>query len=172
MNAIITILKKIVESIVMIVVYFLLWGVLCIGITLAMQWFTTESYQPHDLPDERFQVVLQNSDGSTQPKTWNIAKTQPQAWVRIADTECKQEDCLYANADGSFTFHSEGAMWYIESRYRIEGEKIIPISFNMFTGIHVFMAMVLAFITLGIGKSLLGRWLSYQSTKDKIIDKV
>lgn len=148
---------KILLKIVEMISCFVIWLILLLGFTQASIFLSKEVYQPEDVPHERFEVVVSNDDVSIQAEKWNIAKVKPHKWVKTAK-KCVSEDCLLAMNDGSLVYHNEGALWYSESKYRIEGNKIIPVSFVMFTFIHALLAMFLAFIVLVMGRYMFKRW--------------
>ncbi len=137
---------------------FAIWVVLFVFSFHLTIWFSTDNYQPNDKVDERFQVLLIDEKSTEHAEYWRTAKNKANAWVRQGNESCRSEDCLFAMKDGSLTFHNEGALWYSESRYLIKNNTITPISFAFVTFWNSFIAFVLAFVLLALGKYGVRRW--------------
>ena len=128
--------------------WFLLTGVIAHGIA----HLETEHYQPNDTPNSKFRVaVIDYARSPDEIRQGNFRlQTTP-------DKHCP-EDCLHANRDGTLTYHNEGAMWNSQSTHRIEGNRVIPLSFCFFWVGHVFYGILGATMVMLLSKYLFGNF--------------
>lgn len=135
-----------------------LWFGLTVVLAQTFKMFNTTHYQSGDVPDKHFRVAVMTQNGSYVGMKWDEAQAIPQQWQRQPEKPCQQEDCLFQADDGSLIFHNEGALWYSESRYRIVGNRLEPVSHVVFNVGDVFLAGIVAFIVLKLGKYGFYRW--------------
>ncbi|SSY70638.1 hypothetical protein [Alysiella crassa] len=135
-----------------------LWFGLTVVLAQTFKMLNTTHYQSGDTPDKPFRVAILAADGSRYAVPFQEAQTMPEVWNRQPEKPCQQEDCLFQADDGSLIFHNEGALWYSESRYRIVGNRLEPVSHVVFNVGDVFFAGIGAFILLKLGKYGFYRW--------------
>ncbi|MDO4249923.1 MAG: hypothetical protein Q4C68_00255 [Moraxella sp.] len=154
-------LTKIIPALLLLIklpLWLLLTGVIAHGIATLQ----TEHYQSGDTVNERFNVVVIDS----YPKNLPELKKGDFRLQTTPDTDC-MESCLRVNADGTFTYHNEGALWNSQSTYRIEDGNVMPVSFRFFTVVHIFYGMALATLGILFGNYVVRRFL-YRHDKDKL----
>lgn len=147
-------MMKLLKALSVSLLMFALWLGLAMVSAQASKMWNTHSYQAGDTIDGRFRVAVMPY-GSV---SFDEAKTVPHLWNRQPERVCSSENCLIQAADGSLIYHDEGALWYTESRYRIDGNRLEPLSFVLFTFGDVFLGMMASLVVMGLGKYGFARW--------------
>lgn len=154
------------QLLITICAFFSWWGLTFVFIAL-LNWTNTEHYKPDDVPNERFRVQIFDEKGIQHAKSWAEIKHQPHLWAtEVMQSPYESEDFLIKKNDGSLMYHDEGALWNTQSHYRIEGKKLIPISFLFFNMGTVLFAIVMASATYSIFKYAIKRWL-YRHSREQ-----
>lgn len=138
--------------------WLLLTGVIAHGIATLQ----TEHYQSGDTVNDRFKVAVIDS----YPRNLSEIHSGDFQLQTTPDTDC-MEECLYANSDGTLTYHNEGALWNSQSTYHIESGNVMPVSFRFFTVVHIFYGMIGATLGILFGNYVVRRFL-YRHDKDKL----
>lgn len=137
----------------------LLWWVSTAALALLAERLNTQHYSAGARPDPRFYVGVQTEEGGVYAMPLREAQSlPPEQWARQPESGCV-EDCLYADTDGMLVYRNEGALQYTKSRYRIENNRIVPVSHSHFTFGHAFMAMAGGFVLTGLLKYAWYFWL-------------
>ncbi|MBS9777314.1 MAG: hypothetical protein KGV50_00995 [Gammaproteobacteria bacterium] len=129
----------------------------------------TKYYEKTDIPDEKFRVLAIDENGNDRPVNWETAQSYPISMIKHKQTSTDSEDFLGVRNDRVLSYHNEGALWYSQSKYRIQNNKIVPISFRFITFIHFFIALILTICAFAIGKYMVTRW-SLRKYPDKLQD--
>lgn len=133
------------------------------GLSLLMQngcWNKTY-YQNNEIPPSSSRVLIFGEQGFRQPETWeNAQKLPPNQWVKAEPhfIEFFGEDFFRATPNGTWLWHNEAALAYTETEYRIENNRLIPISFRKFTFVDAFLAMFGAVVLMKLGKYAFRCW--------------
>ena len=133
---------------------FCLWFLLTALIAINLSKLEKEYYTPTDTPNERFMVNGQR---------WQDFVNNPQTLQTQADGDC-MDRCLKILDNGNYQYINEGALQTEYSEYQIDGDIVIPISFERQNFGHFAIAMFLAFLMLSLLKYL---YAIYKIRKDK-----
>lgn len=152
----------------------LLFGIFW-GLMVSLLWiwqsapFTTTYYQKDDVPHRFFRVLVINENGFRQLETWEKAqKLPPNQWVvQIDENENCMERCLRQNPNGDWVLYNEFALAETESTYRIENNRLVPVSFWFFSIAHMFVMMLLAVVVLLLVRYGVGCW-QYRHSREKL----
>lgn len=144
-----------------------LWFLCFLVCIRAILWWNTEYYQidvvdVNNLPNPRFQVVIEQIEQEDGVRVVPFAQAQSlqphQKWSQTpSDADCV-ESCLRLKNGRDWVFYDEGALWSSESTYRIENNRLIPISFLFYSFVDAFLAFFGAFGLLGVVKYIWQRW--------------
>lgn len=131
-----------------------LWCLLTILIAISFSKLEKEHYTPTDTPNERFMVGGQH---------WQDFVDNPQELQTKPYGDC-MDGCLKILENGNYQYINEGALQTEYSEYQIDGDIVIPVSFERQNFGHFVIAMFLAFLMLSFFKYL---YAIYQIRKDK-----
>lgn len=152
----------------------LLFGIFW-GLMVSLLWiwqstpFTTTYYQKDDVPHRFFRVLVINENGFRQLETWEKAqKLSPNQWVvQIDENENCAERCLRQNPNGDWVLHNEFALAQTQSTYRIDGNRLVPVSFWMVSVVDMFAMMLLLVFLAMCGRYVWRCW-QYRYSREKL----
>lgn len=137
-------LKTFGKKILRIIVGFCVWLAMMFVSLQAITFFKTEHYQANETPNPQFEIVV--FQPTNQPQAIHLKDFQNQVLVTPnQDIDWYGEDFLRKD-DDILTYHNEGAMWNIESKYKIVNQQVQPISFRLFTFIEAFEALLTSLV--------------------------
>lgn len=152
----------------------LLFGIFW-GLMVSLLWiwqstpFTTTYYQKDDVPHRFFRVLVINENGFRQLETWEIAqKLPPNQWVvQIDENENCMERCLRQNPNGDWVLYNEFALAQTQSTYRIDGNRLVPVSFWIVSVVDMFAMMLLLVFLAMCGRYVWRCW-QYRYSREKL----
>lgn len=152
----------------------LLFGIF-LGLMMSLLWiwqsapFTTTYYQKDDVPHRLFRVLVINENGFRQLETWEKAqKLPPNQWVvQIDENENCMERCLRQNPNGDWVLHNEFALAQTQSTYRIDGNRLVPVSFWIVSVVDMFAMMLLLVFLAMCGRYVWRCW-QYRYSREKL----
>lgn len=152
----------------------LLFGIF-LGLMMSLLWiwqsspFTTTYYQKDDVPHRFFRVLVINENGFRQLETWEKAqKLPPNQWVvQIDENENCMERCLRQNPNGDWVLHNEFALAQTQSTYRIDGNRLVPVSFWIVSVVDMFAMMLLLVFLAMCGRYVWRCW-QYRYSREKL----
>lgn len=126
-------------------------------------------YQPSDTPHERFRVLVIHESGNLHPVPFATAQTlPPSAWQRELPNPVCYEDCLRAGKNGSLIYHNEGAGWFSDSEYRIENNRLIPVSYRWYSMGEMLYLMILSAVLVMLVSYAWRCW-QYRHAKEQLM---
>ncbi len=126
-------------------------------------------YQPTDTPHERFRVLVIHESGNLHPVPFATAQTlPPSAWQRELPNPACHQDCLRAGKNGSLIYNDEGAGWFSDSEYRIENNRLIPVSYRWYSMMEMFYLMILSAVLVAVVPYFWRCW-QYRHSKEQLM---
>ncbi|AWY20527.1 hypothetical protein [Moraxella bovis] len=145
-------LSRLFKSFAKLCLFFILAGAISYGIGELQK----EHYAPTDTPNAKFRINGQRLQDIKDNPT--KLQTEPTPIENCMDS------CLKILENGNYLYINEGALQTTYSEYQIDGDIVIPVSFERQNFGHFVIAMFLAFLMLSFLKYLHA---IYKIRKDK-----
>ena len=146
--------------------HFALWLAIFMALAWGIRHFPAQLYAEGDEISSLFAVAVRNAQGEIEPRQLNRWKSS-ETLVR-EDTVLRDREGIYLQLtrlppDMFELFYASNrldANAFMTARYRIAADnKVIPVSFKVWSVGHGFLALLLSFPVFMLVKRLVSRWL-------------
>ena len=153
------------HRLISLVLHFALWLVIFMALAWGIRHFPAQQYAQGDEISPMFAVAVRNAQGEIQARPLNRWKSG-ETLVR-EDTVLRDREGIYLQLtrlppDTFELFYASNrldANAFMTARYRIAADnKVIPVSFKVWSVAHGFWAFFLSFPVFMLVKRLMSRW--------------